>query len=237
MTEHSLEDCAAAVRKTGVRIVPNKFSASYLRRYNFQAKTIVDVGVCGGTDGLYRAFANRHFVLVEPLPEFETQVRKRYPALKADFFNCAAGAVDGEAEFLIHNKWNWFSGFYSRAGDQSGSTAVPVKVERLDKILSSKDYGRPFGVKIDVEGFELQVLEGLGTFAAEVEFFIIESHLRGVFAKRDRFSDLVVKMKSFGFELADILTATGFRPIHQDCLFLPKDDPRFLVSAEDSEVA
>ena len=78
-----------------------------------------------------------------------------------------------------------------------------------------------------LEGFELQALDGLGELASDVEFFIIESHLKCVFGTKDRFSDLVIKMKEMGFELADLLNVLGHQPVAQDCLFLPKDDVRF----------
>jgi FkbM family methyltransferase len=199
----------------------------YLKRYNFQAKTIVDVGVHAGTEPLYGAFPDRQFVLVEPLPGSEELTRKRFPSLNIDFFACAAGAATGESEFLIRPDIKWFSGLIPRADNRGGIEAVRVKVERLDRILSDHKYARPFGVKIDVEGFELQVLHGLGELASDVEFFIVESSIKHEYEKEDRFSDLVIKMKEMGFELADILNVLGHPPAVHDCLFLPRDDARF----------
>lgn len=227
MMDHTIKQCIDEVRKAGLVVARTKFSASYLKSYNFQARTIVDVGVYAGTEPLYSAFPDCQFVLVDPLPGCEEQTRKVFPSLNMDFFACAAGAASGVSEFLIHTDVKWFSGFIPRMDDKAGSKGLPVKIERLDNILSAQKYARPFGVKIDVEGFELQVLDGLGELTSEVEFFIIESQIKCIFEKNDRFSDLVIKMRESGFELADILNILGQQPVALDCLFLRRDDVRF----------
>ena len=232
MADHTIQQCIEVARKAGLVVAPKKFSTQYLKKYNFQAKTIVDVGVFAGTEPLYRLFPDCHFVLVDPVPGCEEQTRKVWPSLYMDFFPCAAGAASGEAEFLIHDDYRWFSGFFPRMDDKAGAKSLQVKVERLDSILSAQKYARPFGVKIDVEGFELQVLEGLGALASDVEFFIIESQIKRVFEKTDYFSDLIIKMKDIGFELADILNIFHGQPVAFDCLFLKKGDLRFGVQPE-----
>jgi FkbM family methyltransferase len=224
-----IKHCAETLRRAGYVVAQHKFSAPYLMKYGFQAKTIVDVGVNAGSAPLYRAFRDRQFVLVEPLPHSEQKVRKVYPWLNiVDFFACAAGSERGEIEFITRRGKPWFSGPFARADDGEAEKTL-VQVERLDDLLSRRAHEKPFGVKIDVEGFELPVIDGLGALTSEVEFFIIETSLKRVFQKDDRFSDLVAKMKGIGFELADILNILGHQPAGLDCLFLPSDDSRFTL--------
>ncbi len=226
-----VKDAYTFLRERGFTVASPKWDGGYFQRLEFSAKTIVDVGVASfGTKPLYDGFPGAKFVLVEPLPEVtEEKIRGLFPNLDFDYFHCAAGANEGVALFTERTDKDWFSGFHARSDDGSEGNTIEVPVKRLDDILAR--YSTPFGLKIDVEGFEIAVLEGAEGIMADVEFAIVECALSKTFNRTERFSDLVELMRRYGFELYDILNIVGKPPPDLDFVFIQKDNARFDLSS------
>lgn len=119
----------------------------------------VDVGANRGlvlTEMLARAPHGRH-VAFEPLPELAGELRAAFP--RVEVHQAALSDRPGTREFVrVVDDLGW-SGFRERPVPDAGVTErIEVKVERLDDALPAG--ARPALVKIDVEGAELEVLEG-----------------------------------------------------------------------------
>jgi FkbM family methyltransferase len=90
----------------------------------------------------------------------------------------AIGASDGEAEMLINESANSLSSLssdYVHALKTSGretnvrwNRRTMVQVTSLDSLI--RQYGRPAFIKIDVEGYELEVLKGLSSSVSALSF-------------------------------------------------------------------
>jgi FkbM family methyltransferase len=216
----------------GATVIPRKFSAHYLQRFHFAAQTVFDVGVGRGTPPLYRLFAGRKLVLIDPLPETEAQVRDRFPDLAFEFFPVALGAAEGTATLnLTRNAAK--VGIPERtaltAEDIAGRR--PVKVTTLDRIVAETAYPEPFGLKLDTEGCELDILRGAERALGKTEFVIAELSIRTRFVGGYRFSDAVGFLGDRGFELIDILNFQSGIARFYDCLFLRRGHPLFAGAA------
>jgi hypothetical protein len=94
-------------------------------------------------------------------------------------------------------------------------------VAPLDELLGEIDAKGPFGIKIDTEGFELEVLKGARAVLSETAFVFAEVNLTERFEGSYRPSELIGFLADHGFELADpIPNAQHAR--HFDGLFLPR---------------
>ena len=69
-----------------------------LRHHGFQPKTVFDVGVGFGTWGLYRAFPDAFYHLVDPTPESLPYMRKLAGRLQREVHALALGDHDGEVK-------------------------------------------------------------------------------------------------------------------------------------------
>jgi hypothetical protein len=106
---------------------------------------------------------------------------------------------------------------------------VSVPIVTLDELLARNAYPAPYGIKIDTEGFELEVLKGAARSLANIEFIIAEVSVKKRFTNSYRFSDIAAFLGGHGFELIDIL---NFRPRPQrffDCLFVRYEHPAFNI--------
>jgi FkbM family methyltransferase len=212
----------------GEVVIPRKFTARYLRRFRWRAQTLFDVGVGGGTPELYRLFAGKRLVLIDPLVEAEENVRQRWPGLAFDFIAAALGSEEGSAVLAITETGSK-TGILERTPLTAERVAERrrVPVTTLDRVLAQSAFPEPFGLKLDTEGCELDILRGAEAALQRTEFIIAEVSVKKRFVNGYRFSEVIGFLGSRGFELIDILNFHGGTARFYDCLFLPYDHPMF----------
>lgn len=125
-------------------------------------------------------------VALEPQPLFFGTLQRLYGrSPQITLLAQAVGAAPGEATLHISQRTptvSTLSTSWMRAVQEDDSfagvvweTAVPVPVTTLDALIA--EYGRPAFCKIDVEGFELDVLRGLSTPIPALSFEVIPAAL------------------------------------------------------------
>lgn len=222
------------LKRLGHEVNPDRQSGPYLASLGFEVKTVFDVGVAGGTANLYEAFPEAKFVLIEPISEFEDKVRRNWgDKIDIDFHPCGVGAAAGEMDLTIPIMGEKTMGTRATLTSFEAEGAAlfskletrKTPVRTLDEIASA--YTGPFGLKIDTEGFEIEVLRGAGEMLKSCAFVVAEVSVRRRFANGYRFSDFVAAMAAAGFEIHDFLRAP--QPGSSDCdaVFAPFDSPLF----------
>ncbi len=187
---------------------------------------IIDVGVFRGTPWLYETFADLPFVLVDPQEGAEEMLAAKPKDFV--FLNKAAGRAPGR--LALNEK-----GAMSSLLERTALTSVPVRrryevdVVTLDSIVSRHlPQARRIGLKIDTEGFELEVLAGLEEHAGRLDFVVCEASVLNRFENSCNFSELVTELWKKGLRFYNVLNPSRpAAPRFYDCLFLPKDDAAF----------
>ena len=177
-----------------------------LRKPEFSPKTVFDVGAANGTPVLYKAFPEAFHVLIEPLEENEPHLQKILREYEGKYFLTAVGARDEELTINVEpNKRR--SSIYSRTSlsptDPVEKRKIPVTT--LDALAKEHHFQPPFGLKIDTEGFEYQVLEGAPNFLRETQFVIAELSIEKLYEDSYSFAEFVGLMDRHNFYLCDVL--------------------------------
>jgi FkbM family methyltransferase len=202
-----------------------------LRKPGFDPATVIDVGVASGTPGLYRAFPNAHVVLIEPLREYLPDLEQLQAELGAEYVLTAVGAKPGTATIEVDREGLIFSSMLPRvpppAAERLEQREIPVTT--LDSLLQERRWRGPFGLKMDVEGFEHHVIAGAPRLLAETQFVIAEVSVKKRFEDSYSFAEFVALMDSLGFRLCDILDlpkVAAFRELRFTNVMFRRNDDR-----------
>ena len=190
---------------TGTRTTLEE-SFAQIRRLGFQPKTVIDVGVARGTPGLYRTFPGSYFLLIEPLEQFESDLKSILLKYNGSYVMVAAGSRSGDVAFNVHENHLGGSSLYKESmGPQADGHALEVPMRRLDDLLRDKQLTGPYLMKIDVQGAELDVLEGAQEAMKETEVIALEVSMFEFMTGAPQFSQVIAYMKDHGFVAYDIV--------------------------------
>jgi FkbM family methyltransferase len=176
-------------RRFGMGFKP-RFSLSkeekFLTNLNFNGKTIVDVGAYIGMYSLFfaRAAGRKGKVFsFEPNPKnYEELVfNLELNALKnVKAYNLALGRDKSEMKLVVpaySSRGSLNSEVQRKLLKTENCGCFDVKVESLDNLIKNGLVLKPDFIKIDVEGFEAEVLEGMSETIAEYKpELLIELH-------------------------------------------------------------
>lgn len=221
------------LERKGFTVETAKPSTQALREFGFKVATVFDVGVDTGTPLIYDAFPDAKFVLIDPVLESRDRVSPWKEKIDFDFFVCGVGAAAGRMQINIPmrpGKTNLARASLATFTDANASMFTQfeqrdVEIRTLDSI--AQDYEGPFGLKIDTEGFELEVIKGARAMLTKCEFVIAEVSVKRRFANGYRFSQFIAEMGERGFEPIDFLRPLRPDAVDCDVLFARYDSHRF----------
>ena len=195
---------------------------------------IVDVGANVGqfSNAAKLFFPEARVISFEPDPETYADLQINTHGLRdVELHNVGLGDRDGLLPFYRH-ELSVMSSFSNQAADMElhrGSRELPVR--RLDAVLNSDD--RPDLLKIDVEGFERQVLQGAWETVSRSRYVLIEVSLGrvGGAGNLQLLRDVVDHAPSAAIIRFGRPLGGTYRPKCQDVLISVQGSPRTASSA------
>lgn len=158
---------------------------------------VFDIGAHVGSKTRSLRNAGAKVIALEPQQPFASFLQKTLPS-DVVFIEAAAGEKETEAEMSVSTKHPTVSSlrkdFVSSAGSAPGFKKVKwdqtqlVQITTLDALIIQ--YGIPDYIKIDVEGFELEVLKGLSHSVELISFEVLAGFPKLAIEVVDRLSQL-----------------------------------------------
>ncbi len=219
-----------AVGRQAVAHVDNVPSFARFARTLAQAgltpRTVIDIGVAYGTPWLYEAYPGAKFHLVDPTREALPHMREWATRLDAEVHNLALGTAPGTMTIATRATIEHAS-LLDVADDAAIRDRYTVEVARFDALFTTLE--RSVLCKIDVEGAELMVLQGMTGKLREIDVIIVETSMNSLYDNGVAFADIVAFCRDAGFSFADFVGLCR-RPydgaLHQiDAVFIPDDSP------------
>jgi len=181
-------------------------------------RRIVDVGACHGdfSQAADAMFPEAEFLLVEPSTHLHEELRRRCAerAGRWQLATCALSALPGTASLHIDPNQKGigslapFSDEYLRANPAARPTEqLECQVRTLDELCAEQGVGSIDLLKIDVEGFEFEVLEGAREMLRKTRAVVVELSLVRRPDGADALERMLKLLRLANFHVVDILPA------------------------------
>jgi len=182
------------------------WSLQNLKKLGYQPDIIVDVGAFAGewTKRAMTIFEDKYFLMVEPQPDKQTllsQLEKKYKNVMFAPFVVAA-TDDQNVEFTIQKTGSsvYEQTFEGRASKQK----VTLQTKMLDSIVQEKKLTGEFLLKLDVQGYEIEVMKGAKHLLDHTNVVLLESSLLNYNRNAPLIDEIFKYMKQQGFILFDV---------------------------------
>jgi len=199
---------------------------------DYKINTIIDVGANEGQFArkIISIFPKAKVYCFEPLPEVFEKLRHNFMDNRnVALFNFGLGQINNEMpiysnEFSPSSSLLEMLDLHKTNFDFAISTEkVQIKIKRLDDIFEIPPHG-PLLVKIDVQGYEENVLKGGENIIKLADVIIIETSFIPLYMDQPLFGDIYNHLINRGFLYAgnidQLISPKNHQILHADAIFL-----------------
>ncbi len=184
----------------------------------FVPRTVIDVGAAHGsfTRLCQTVFPDARYLLIEPLEEYRPLLELvKQSSGSIDYVMGAASAHEGEIAINVHADL-FGSSLYREVETGTGVNGVMRAVPgvTLDRLVREAGMAGPVLLKVDVQGAELDVLDGAERTLSDSELVVLEVSFFKFFQDGPECADIIAYMKTRGFVPYDIV-GRQYRPLDE----------------------
>lgn len=200
-----------------------------LRANGLRPRHIIDVGAYRGdfARDCLRVWPEARITCFEPQPHMQAALRAldgQHPGQIA-VYDCLLGAADGEA-VPLHQAETASSVLAEHVANHP---SIERPLRTLDGLRGALAFGPGDLLKLDVQGYELEVLKGAQETLGEVQAIVAEVNLLDIHKEVPLLPELVAWLDARGFVPYDLCGLTR-RPLDGalwqiDMTFVPRDSP------------
>lgn len=204
-----------------------KQALEQLRSFGFIPDTVIDVGTARGTFPILEVFPEVNYLWLEPLSEFEPALKDLEKKYKGKYLLAAAGKSNGTVKINVHDVLEGSSVLKESDGPSVDGKEREVRLVILDSLINEYNLKNKLLLKIDVQGAEIDVMEGAKELLNYCEAIVLEVSFFKFLNDNPEFYEIVSYMKSKGFVAYDIFDGC-LRPLdkalaQKDILFVKEN--------------
>ena len=201
---------------------------------NLEFNTVLDIGSNKGQFILLveKLFENdKFFYSFEPINEVLKKQKKFFSSKKnIIFFNFALGKESETKIFNITKRID--SSSFLEINDLVKNTDYLIKEKRsieiraLDKIIKGENLIKPILIKIDVQGYEFEVLKGAGNILRQTKYIIIEVSENEIYKGQSLTNEIINYLENFNFSSTnetEFYQIPGTKFKQKDILFINRN--------------
>ena len=213
-----------------------EWSFRNLRRLGFDPRFIVDIGAYNGEwTAMARAeFPEASFLMLEAQEDKRQIMEKLTNEGRGKIHHRMAvmGATDGEK--VVFHEYEHSPTASSMLQDHASTPTrnVEAQLRTLDSILSADGFPQPDLIKLDVQGYELEVLKGADSALAGAEAILMEVSIIELYKESPVLHHVTLFMAERGYRAYDICSLLR-RPLDKalcqiDIIFVKETSRYFL---------
>lgn len=175
----------------------------HIKSLGYYPSLVIDVGTASGTYDLLNVYPKTEYLWIEPLTEFEDKLKELAKKFTGKYLLCAAGNVNGKIEINVHDDLSGSSILHENDGVDADGLKREVDINKLDDLVNANSY-KNILLKIDVQGAELDVLEGSANTLINTDVVILEVSFFNFMKDSPDFYSIINYMKGKHFVAYDI---------------------------------
>jgi len=188
-------------------------------------ETIIDIGIGDiGTQWLWEKYSGKRIICIDPLYEAKEVAEKMLKDQNFSFHQYAVGTSDqnmtinvekeiGRSTLLEVTECNF---------EENPVEKREIPIKPLDRIIEQANCEGTYGIKIDTEGYELEVIKSATETLKKTKFVLAEvRHNHNSFKDQYNLGEFMALMQDNGFVPTIIFTA---KPLIADICFQPRLD-------------
>ena len=196
-------------------------------------ETIIDVGSNKGQFIILieKLFPNSTIYSFEPITEILEKQKKFFHYKKNIFYyNFALGSESSTKEFFVTKRKDSSSFFrINLIGNKNKNYQIKkthnIEIKTLDDIILDREVIEPILIKIDVQGYELEVLKGSDKILKKVDFILLEVSKNEMYQNQPKEKEIIEYLQYRNFYILkqnnwSIIKKTDFS--QRDILFKNK---------------
>jgi FkbM family methyltransferase len=209
------------------------WSIRNLKNNGLDASKIIDIGAYKGewTEDVLKIYPEASYLMLEGNPEREKDlqafVQRKKPS-KIDF-ELALLDHDSGTEKVFHIMDTAASVLEEFSDQNSKKITIPTRT--LNEVAQKRGFHQVSLMKLDVQGYELEVLKGGDKILPETEAVLLEVSLLDIHKNVPLIRDVLNFMYDYGFVTYDICSVGARRPLDralwQTDLIFVKENSRF----------
>ena len=234
----------AAARSRGYELTPQwKLEAQALARHlravfkSYEVDCVLDVG---GNLGQFHDFIREEvsftgtFISFEPVAKYIEHLNSRARSERNWMVEGYALGSEEKEETINVTKSPGLNSFLAPTSknlpeywkEDAISHRETVMIKRLDSVFARLEaqhrFSRPY-LKIDTQGFDLEVIRGAGQYVSKFCALQTEASVQPIYEGQPRYAEVIAALNHFGFDVSGIFPVTNdknLRLIEFDCVMV-----------------
>jgi len=230
------------LRKLGYQFIKVPYSERKIRSGHYKwlqemgIKTVFDIGANEGQfiEIILRLIPQVRVYSFEPLKELFLKLSERFKSdTSVKLFNLAIGNGNGivkfyKNDFLPSSSLLEIATLHTDAFPHTKNVnAVEVEMKTLDELITKCEIREKVLLKVDVQGYEIHVLEGGKQFINNVDIIIVETSYYELYKGQPLFEEIYLFLKKRGFKyfgnLEQIYDTRDGKILQSDSVFIKEE--------------
>lgn len=184
--------------------VPSQeYSFKSLKKLGYQPKLVLDIGAYEGNwaKSFLTIFPKAKIMMLEGQESKRSFLQQKATANKQlDFQIALLGSAEQEVEFNIYET----ASSVLKEDNETGAKVEIRTLTTLDQTIINTPFAQPDFIKIDTQGYELEILKGAEKTMQHAQFILLEVSLIDIYKSCPLVAEVMVFMQAKGFVLYDI---------------------------------
>lgn len=174
-----------------------------LKKLGYQSKLVLDIGAYEGTwaESFLTIFPEAKILMLEGQESKKTILQQKSEVNKQlDFRIALLGSAEQEVEFNIYET----ASSVLKENNETGAKTETRTLITLDQLSINTPFAQPDLIKIDTQGYELEILKGAEKTMQLAQFILLEVSLIDIYKNCPMVAEVMAFMQAKGFVLYDI---------------------------------